>query len=282
MNRNRKRKIKRNLKKIVLVFIFFLGIGWIIKNKYYDFKLEKIIEEIVPFGEIDYLQKEVGISDLEALANKNSKIKKIMENKESYPEVLLEMLSRNLDMLDYVDDYLDNKGQVFDNTIGNVTKGEYPLLLQYDKKWGYGIYGDEVMAINGCGPTSMAIIIAGLTGRNDITPYDIANYAFNNGYYQGGTSWSFFVKGIKKYGVIGTELPLSKSRMMAELESGHPIICSMGKGYFTTTGHLITIVGVKNGEFIVKDPNSKERSSKLWSYEKIANQIRNIWSFQVA
>ena len=50
---NRKRKIKRNLKKIVLVFIFFLGIGWIIKNKYYDeemfnlWKKETLIEMIV-------------------------------------------------------------------------------------------------------------------------------------------------------------------------------------------------------------------------------------------
>ena len=53
-----------------------------------------------------------------------------MKNKDSYPKILLEMLSRNLDMTDYVLNYLDYKGQVFSNDIGKVTKGKYPLLLQ--------------------------------------------------------------------------------------------------------------------------------------------------------
>ena len=73
-----------------------------------------------------------------------------MKNKDSYPKILLEMLSRNLDMTDYVLNYLDYKGQVFSNDIGKVTKGKYPLLLQYDTRWGYGMYGDDVIAINGC------------------------------------------------------------------------------------------------------------------------------------
>lgn len=68
--------------------------------------------------------------------------------------------------------------------------------------------------------------------------------------------------------------------MMLELENGHPIICSMGRGDFTTTGHIIAITGIKDGKFIVRDPNSKERSNKLWSYEKIAPQIKNLWSYQ--
>ncbi len=55
----------------------------------------------------------------------------------------------------------------------------------------------------------------------------------------------------------------------------------MKKGDFTTTGHIITIVGIKNKQFIINDPNSRERSNKLWSYETLEPQIRNLWSFRL-
>lgn len=278
----KKRKLKKGFRKIFLIIIILLIIGLVCRNKYYEYKFNHYDEMSEPLIEIENTNQNVdSISYLESLANKNSKIKTIMENKDNYPKVLLEMLSRNLDMADYVLHYLDSKGQVFSNNIGEVSKNKYPLLLQYDTRWGYGMYGDDVIAINGCGPTSLAMVIAGLTGRNDITPYDIATYSYQNGYYDAGTSWLLFTKGVKHYGIVGTEIPLSKSKMINELEQGHPIICSMGKGDFTTTGHIITIIGVKDGKFIINDPNSKKRSNILWSYERIEKQIKNLWSFKV-
>lgn len=208
------------------------------------------------------------------------KLDKIYNDKDSYPEELLEMLSRNNDMLDYVYKYKENKGKVFANDIGKIERNTVPLLFQYDERWGYGMYGDEVLAINGCGPTSVAMVIASLTGRNIITPYDVASYAYENGYYKNGTRWDFFTEGVRNYGIVGKELPLTKAKIFKELELGHPIICSMRKGDFTTTGHLIVLAGVKNGKLIVNDPNSRERSSKLWSYERIESQIKNLWSFR--
>ena len=270
--------MKKNIKKIFLILGVILVIGMFFRNKYYENKFSnynEVKEEIID------IKDNLPNVDLEALASKDTKIKKIMENKDNYPKILLEMLAKNLDMTDYVLDYLNFKGQVFANNIGDVKKSEYPLLLQYDKRWGYGMYGDDVIAINGCGPTSLAMVIAGLTGKNNITPYDVAKFSFNNGYYDSGTSWSLFSKGVKNYGIVGKELPLSKIKMINELEMGHPIICSMSKGYFTTTGHIIVITGIKNGKFIINDPNSKERSNKLWSYEMISNQIKNLWTFSL-
>ena len=276
--RNKKKKFSKAIIIIIILLIAFEG-----RNLYYEYQYyQEYGNEDSIFYIFDKNKKSVGKSiDLETEAKKNNKIKTILDNKENIPEVLLEMLSRNSDMTDYVLGYTENKGKVFSDNIGNVTKGEYPLLLQYDKRWGYGMYGDSVIAISGCGPTSMAMVIAGLTGKNNITPYDIAEYAYNNGYCESvGTSWSFFTEGVKYYNIIGTEVPLSKSRMIEELKSGHPIICSMKKGDFTTTGHLIAIVGVKDGKFIVNDPNSPERSKKLWSYERLESQISNIWAFK--
>lgn len=268
-------KVKRKSRKILFCFIFIV-MFMIGRNKYYEYKFNQSDEEIIK--RVESLKMD-SISYLNSLKDNDQKIKTIMDRKNEYPSILLEMLARNLDMTDYVFNYLELKGKTFSLDIGKVQKGEYPLLLQYDKRWGYGYYGEDVIAINGCGPTSLAVVIAGLTGRSDITPFSVATYAYQNGYYDNGTSWYLFTEGVKNYGIIGTELPLSKTLMMSELEKGHPIICSMGRGDFTTTGHIIVITGIKNGQFIINDPNSRERSNRLWSYDRIKNQIKNMWSF---
>ena len=59
-------------------------------------------------------------------------------------------------------------------------------------------------------------------------------------------------------------------------------ICAMREGDFTTTGHYIVLRGVKDGEFQVNDPNSVVNSEKLWSYEQIEGQIRNLWVMEKA
>ncbi len=281
MKRKRKR-LKKRVKFFIFIFIIFLTIFLYNNKKENIDKEEQISHSNISNESISYsttTQTKEPLEKLEELSQKDKRIKTIIENKGSYPEILLMMLSKNTDMTDYVYHYNKYKGKVFSDNLGKVKKGQYPLLLQYDKRWGYGNYGDSVIAISGCGPTSVAMVIAGLTGRNDITPYDIAKYAYENGYYENGTSWDFFTKGVIKYGIIGKEIALSESVMVKELKKGHPIICSMRPGDFTTTGHLILITDYKNDKFKINDPNSKERSNKLWSYQTLKTQIKNLWSF---
>ena len=276
-----KRKMKNSIKVLLVIVIIIFLANFISSNSYLIYRgIYKILnnntinENIITTEDTKDILKEMAKSD--------SRINKILENYDEYPEVLLEMLSRNSDMTDYVINYLDKKGTVITDNVGKVKKGEFPLLLQYDTRWGYGKYGDSVIAISGCGPTVISMVIAGLTGNNSITPYDVAKYSEGNGYYDllAGTSWSLFTEGVLEYGIKGTTISLSKNIMMNELENGHPIVCSMRKGDFTTTGHIILITGVKDGKFIVNDPNSKERSLKLWDYETLEPQIRNLWSFE--
>lgn len=281
MKRKRKR-LKKRVKFFIFIFIIFLTIFLYNNKKENIDKEEQISHSNISNESISYsttTQTKEPLEKLEELSQKDKRIKTIIENKGSYPEILLMMLSKNTDMTDYVYHYNKYKGKVFSDNLGKVKKGQYPLLLQYDKRWGYGNYGDSVIAMSGCGPTSVAMVIAGLTGRNDITPYDIAKYAYENGYYENGTSWDFFTKGVIKYGIIGKEIALSESVMVKELKEGHPIICSMRPGDFTTTGHLILITDYKNDKFKINDPNSKERSNKLWSYQTLKTQIKNLWSF---
>ena len=76
------------------------------------------------------------------------------------------------------------------------------------------------------------------------TPYKIASYAGANGYYVAGSgsSWSLMTEAALNFGVAGTEIALSESSVTEELNAGHPIICSMKQGDFTTDGHFIRCV----------------------------------------
>lgn len=218
---------------------------------------------------------------LEKLAKQDSRINNIIENYNNYPEELLNMLSKNIGMYDFVIKYPEKKGNVYSDNIGKVLKGTFPLLLQWDERWGYADYGDSSIAISGCGPTALSMVIAGLTGDNSITPYTIAKFSEKNGYYlkNSGTSWNLMNDGAKKLGLNSKEIALSKDTIYSALENGHPIICSMRKGDFTTTGHFIVLVGIEEGKIKINDPNSKERSNLLWEYERIESQIKNLWEF---
>lgn len=209
--------------------------------------------------------------------------KRLLSDTEDYPQELLDMLERNPDMLDFVKDYPEKKGTVSADTIGEVKKGEFPLLLQWDKRWGYGYYGDSSVAVSGCAPTALSMVIAGLTGDNTVTPYTVACFAEENGYYvpDAGTSWSLMTEGSSHFGVKGTELPLAESSVLNALNSGTPIICSVRPGDFTTVGHFIVLVGTEDGKIRVNDPNSEETSSRLWDYETLASQIKNLWKFTI-
>lgn len=271
--------MKKHNIKLVLVIVFIFVIGFVSINGGLLDK-DKITKNIINVSE-NSIEFDCPYENLNELAKNNKRVARILENKEEYPEFLLEALSKNTELIDYVLDYNDNNGKVLSNDIGNVKKGDYPLLLQYDKRWGYAYYGEYNLAISGCGPTTIAMVVAGLTGRNDVTPYTVAKYAMENNYYsESGTKWALMKEGIKHFGIKSRELNNSKKLIFKELEKGHPIICSMKPGIFTTTGHFIAIVGIKDNKFIIHDPNSKKKSKGLWSYEEIKDEIRNMWVFE--
>lgn len=210
-----------------------------------------------------------------------TKIKKIKQKSNEYPEELLELLDHNKETVDFVYNYPEKKDSKPANSIGKIKKGEIPEVLQWDERWGYAKYSDNIIAINGCGPTAISMVAAGLTGDDSITPYKVAKYAAKNGYYvEGtGTSWSLMTEGCEHFGIQSRELVLDQNIIFTELEKGHPIICSMRPGDFTTTGHFIVLTKAKDGKIQVNDPNSRKRS-KLWEYDTLEGQINNLWVFE--
>ena len=109
---------------------------------------------------------------------------------------------------------------------------------------------------------------------------EAAKYAQDNGYYLKGTgtSWSLLTEGASHFGVVGREISLSKETVCGILKQGQPVICSVGRGDFTTEGHFIVLTGMKDGRIKVNDPNCIHRSC-LWEYETLEPQIKNLWAY---
>ena len=218
---------------------------------------------------------------LQNMAKNDSRAAFLLEHEAEYPREILKLASENAETLDFAADYLEKKAVPCTDSIGEVTKGTIPFLLQWDERWGYGAYGNGVIGINGCGPTCLAMVAAGLTGDDRLTPARVAAFAEENGYYvEGvGTKWTLMSEGAPAFGIQGQEMNPGKDAVMNSLEGGNPVICSMRPGDFTTTGHFIVLAGTENGKIIVYDPNSIDRSSRLWDYETLEYQINNLWKF---
>lgn len=242
-------------------------------RKYKDIQLQNIVSQTTENEGIE--------GRLQKMSNYDLRIKDIVENKSQYPEELLELLTTNIETIEFVLNYPEKKNNSPAETVEETRSGEIPLLLQWDERWGYQNYGDSMFAVNGCGPTALSMVIVGLTENKQATPYQVAQYAEKNGYYvEGvGSSWNMMTDVGSYFGIQGSEIPLGKDSIQTELELGHPIICAMRPGDFTTTGHFIVLTGMKDGKICVHDPNSKKRSEKLWNYETLESQINNLWSF---
>lgn len=223
------------------------------------------------------------LDSLQIMEAEDSRIQTILDHPSDYPEPLLKILTNNIETLDFVLEYPKKKDLPPADAIGDLTEGEIPLLLQWDERWGYSNYGESIIAVSGCGPTCIAMVASGLTGQNDITPSAVARYSTENGFLteEFDTKWDLMTYGCEQFGITGTELGLDETAMANALNSGYPIICSVGPGDFTANGHFIVLTGYQDGQFQVHDPNSQIRSEKLWSFDTLKGQILNMWYYQL-
>lgn len=197
-----------------------------------------------------------------------------------YPQDLLDLLDRNPETESFVLHYPFRKDAPAVDLSAWAECDTVPLFLQWDPMWGYEKYGSGCIGITGCGPTCLAMVGYYLTGDENMSPDQIAKFAQSSGYYEAGygSSWTLISEGAQELGLTVQELPLVEKKITDALEHGTPVILALGPGSFTTTGHYIVLTGTQDGLFQVNDPNSLERSQKLWSYEELEGQIRNIWA----
>lgn len=163
-------------------------------------------------------------------------------------------------------------------------QGSMPYLYQTDPAWSGTPYAGATVNESGCGPTCLSMVYVCLTGRTDLDPAGMAEFSEANGFVEGDlTSWNLMTEGASLLGLAAEELPADVDAVRAALSGGRPVVCSVGPGDFTTTGHFIVLAGVAdNGTIVVRDPNSEERSARTWDCARILEQCRNLWAFSVA
>ena len=198
------------------------------------------------------------------------------------PDSLLELMESNPETTEFVLNYPDRQPMEVDLSDFDLSEG-VPLFMQWDMRWGYETYGSDVMAITGCAPTCLAMVGYYLTGEARFTPDNLANFALEHDYYVSGsgTKWTFIGDGAEMLGLSSTELPLIEEVLIRNLRAGNPIIAVMGPGDFTSSGHYVVIVDYEDGLYKINDPNRRANSERLWSYQTLEPQIRNLWAIRV-
>lgn len=166
---------------------------------------------------------------------------------------------------------------------GEYVENEIPLFLQTDRRWKNFPYGRSgTIGSSGCGPTSIAMVVVGLTGDTTVNPKVVADWSYANGHrYEGvGTSWSLFPAYAETISITCEELSISATSISSELREGKVLIASMGRGHFTNEGHFIVLKGITDsGKILVNDSNSTSHSNQEWSISIIVREAKGAWAF---
>ena len=202
--------------------------------------------------------------------------------RDQLPDAEKKLYANNKDTKEYILGYLNGQqGTPFEYGETVELKRKYPYYVQWDRRWAYDALGGTNVAIGGCGPTVVAMALSGMLKDETITPKQISEIENANGYFTSlGTKWSFFDFIANKYNLKSIKLSLSKVSIDEAVDRSNPIITSVRPGKFTTVGHIILIVGKdNNGNYIINDPNSYNRTLKTWSYDELQTEIIAMWEF---
>ena len=114
-----------------------------------------------------------------------------------------ELLDKNPETVQFVEDYGKKKDRAPAATVEAEMVIPYVSeILNGMKRWGYSPYGTEIIAVSGCGPTCVSMLVVGLTGDKTVTPSVVADYATQNHYVDenNDTTWAFMTSGVEALG----------------------------------------------------------------------------------
>lgn len=168
---------------------------------------------------------------------------------------------------------------------------------QYDSRWAYNDYsvaGKEKtnIYVSGCGPTSVAMIIAALADAS-VTPATCAAWSVKNGYKAvgAGTYNTYFVPQLKAYGIACEYLSqycyhnsahANHAKAKAALKAGKWLIANVGPGLWTSGGHFIVVYDIdKDDNVYIYDPASTKAARLKNKFSTLAYQTKYWWIIEV-
>ena len=179
--------------------------------------------------------------------------------------------------------YANAYGNPNDNTISRQPVWHSNFLYQNDPRWANVSVGDSTLGPEGCGPTSIAMILNGY-GAN-YNPVQIARTANQIGNYNNpnipgdGIDGQTVVKTLNYYGMQTTQIT-AKEQLINELRSNKPVIYGMEWLYtYPRISHFVILSGYNNGYTTVHDPLNRITGSnsveRLWSHP---SQLSDDWN----
>lgn len=301
------RKIVFTLLLVVCIFALLVGIGRMKKARAAD-RIEREKQEAIEKAAAEkqrqeeerenqieeVLSTDIYGTQLRGLYQEYPQVERMLLNREEYPDWLVEYFTKHREAVDWVVDYPEymakDESEINEIALEAVSLNDYnfrngiPQYFQWDQTWGYSSYGSGTVAVNGCGPTCLAMVATGLTGDTSYTPKKVADFSMEWGYCQDDmTDWALMTQGASKMGLKAWQITSwTEDAIKSELRAGHPVICSMGPGDFTEQGHFIVLTGVTDDEKImVNDPNSRINSRKKWDAKTLIDQMKGMWAFSV-
>ena len=106
---------------------------------------------------------------IETLAAAHPEVQPMLDEPSRWPADVAALLARNEEALGFVLAYPSLIDAAPPARVEEAVRGSFPTLLQWDARWGCTPYGGSILAITGCGPTALSVVVCGLTGDASLT-----------------------------------------------------------------------------------------------------------------
>ena len=156
-----------------------------------------------------------------------------------------------------------------------------PYLSQKDERWANVPYGDTI-GRSGCGITSYAMIIQGMSDTQVSVPELALKYGSKYFIDGQGTSYSLYYDTAATYGLNVTHYsPDQADIVLQNLSMGNPCIVTVRPGTFSSAGHIMVITGItEDGKLYVHDPNNFDQNTGPTLPERVLASASNFFVFE--
>ena len=182
---------------------------------------------------------------------------------------------------------LSSNGRITPSYVPTKDLDNRPIyLMQTDSRWKNKMYSavndpSQTIGSGGCGPSAASMIVNEWVD-NMYSPVEACSWAASAGYRtaNNGTYWSMMKAIAVKYGFKFTQTgDANAAKNFLNTNKGSLVICIMGKGNWTSSGHFILMYKCDGTYVYINDPASTSTSRQKNTFALLKSQCRQYFCF---